>query len=260
MKLANKVIKAITSDEHLTSGRRKELARFMKDSFEQQVFQEMVAALPENPQDATLIEVFEEWGFIEAKVILRVVKGRMSTIEQFTKFVKEDAREKPTIHDFFKQWPWLLDPTWTQWNDEAHFSQLLRQNFPDEELDEPNRRIDFVCIGAGDTVHVVELKRPAYKISASDLEQLLSYVAFVRHRLGNVPERGYRDAAGYIIGGEISDDYLTQEKIRVIRLSRMYVKRYDDLIVVAQQLHEDFGRKLEEFEEKRRERTEQHNR
>ena len=256
-KLANKVIRAITSDEHLTSGRRKDLARFMKDSFEQQVFQEMVAALPENPEDATLIEVFEEWGFIEAKEILRVVKGRMSTIEQFIKFVKEGAREKPTIHQFFKQWPWLLDPTWTQWSDEVHFSRLLRENYPDENLDEPDRRIDFVCIGAGDTVHVVELKRPSHKINAADLEQLLSYVGFVRTRLGNVPERKYRDASGYIIGGEISSDYTTSEKIAAMRQRRMYVKRYDDLIVVAQKLHEDFRKKLEEFENRRSKRMTQ---
>lgn len=251
-KIANKVIAAITSDEHLDNERRKELAKFMKDSFEQQVFQEMVAALPDNPQDASLIEVFREWGFIEAKEILRVVKGRMDTIEQFIKHVKEDAREIPTIHNFFREWPWLLDPSWTQWNDEVYFSQLLREHFPDDTLDEPDRRIDFVCIGAGDTVHVVELKRPSHKIDADDLEQLLKYVAFVRGRLGNVPERGYRDASGYIIGGEVANDDLTREKIRALYNSRMYVRKYDDLIAITQRLHEDFRRKLEEFERIRR--------
>lgn len=251
-KLADKVIKAITADEHMDDEKRKELAKFMKDSFEQQVFQQMVAALPPEPQDARLIEVFKEWGFIEAKEILRIVKGRISTIEQFVKFVKEDAKEKPTIHEFFREWPWILDPTWTQWNDEVHFSQLLRETFPDHNLDEPDRRIDFVCVGAGDTVHIIELKRPSHKINAKDLEQLLRYVAFVKRRVGNVPERSYRDASGYIIAGEISDDDLTTEKIGVLYSGRMYVRRYNDLIVIAQRLHEDFRRKLEEFEMKRK--------
>jgi hypothetical protein len=115
-----------------------------------------------------------------------------------------------------------------------------------------DRRIKFVCIGAGDTVHVVEFKRPSRKIDANDLEQLLKYVAFVRGSLGNVPERGYRDASGYIIGGEVAIDDLTREKIRVLYNSRMYVRKYDDLIAIAQRLHEDFRRKLEEFERIRR--------
>lgn len=256
-KLADKVISAITADEHIGNERRKELARFMKDSFEHQVFQEMVATLPEEPQDASLIEIFEEWGVIEAREILRIVRGRISTIEQFVKFVKDNAKEKPTIHNFFREWPWILDPTWTQWSDEVHFSQLLRETFPDKKLDEPNRRIDFVSIGAGDTVHIVELKRPGHKINAEDIEQLIRYVAFIKGRLGTAPERKYGDASGYIIGGAVSDDYLTKEKVKIIYSDRMYVRTYDELIVVAQRLHEDFRKKLEAFEKRRRERLAQ---
>ena len=247
-KLANKVIKAVTGDEHIDDERRKELARFMKDSFEQQVFQEMVASLPEQPEDAKLIEIFEEWGFIEAREILRIVKGRISTIEQFMKFVKENAKEKPTIHNFFKEWPWILDPTWTKWSDEVYFSQLLRDEFPDDDLDEPNRRIDFVCIGAGDTVHIVELKRPSHKINAEDIEQLIRYVGFIKRRLGTAQENRYRDISGYLIGGEESDDYLTQEKKSLLGSGRMYIRTYDSLITTAQRLHDDFRKKLEEFE------------
>lgn len=249
-KLADKVITAITSDEHIDDERRVDLAKFMKNSFEQRVFQEMIASLPDNPEDAKLIEVFQEWGVIEAREILRIVEGRLSTIEQFVKFIKDNAREVPTIHNFFKEWPWILDPTWTQWNDEIYFSQLLKENFPDEKLTEPNRRIDFVCIGAGDTVHVIELKRPLHKIDAEDLEQLLRYVAFIRERLGNFTERSYRDASGYILAGSESDDYLTREKKKILSQSRIYVRRYDELITVAYKLHEDFRKKLREFESK----------
>lgn len=255
-KIADKVVTAITSDEHLSDERRLELASFMVDSFEQKVFQEMVATLPEEPEDARLIEVFEEWGFIEAKEILRLVRGRITIIEQFDRFVKENAREVPTIHNFFKEWPWILDPTWTRWNDEVYFSDLLRQNFPEEEVEGADRRIDFVCIGTGDTVHVVELKRPKHKVNARDLEQLLKYVAFVRQRLGNSPERPYRDAAGYIVCGELSNDEVTQEKKKILEHGRMYVRGYGELLVMTHRLHEDLERILKQFEEKRKKRTE----
>ena len=250
-KIADKVIHIVTASETITDERRMELASYMKESFEQKVFQEMVNSLGDNPEDVKILEVFREWDIIEAREILRLVKGRLYNMEQFDKLIKGDAREKPTLHDFFKKWPWMLDPSWTRWRDETHYSKLLRENFPDGKLDEPDRRIDFVCIGTGDTVHVVELKRPGYYIKGKDLDQLLSYVEFVRERLGNVPEKGYKDSAGYIVAGEVSKDRETKAKIRIYQKDRLYVRRYDDLVVIARELHQEFEDKLKEFERNR---------
>jgi hypothetical protein len=73
-------------------------------------------------------------------------------------------------------------------------------------------------------------------------------VTFVRERLGNAPSSPYRDAAGYVVAGELSKDRKTRGKIRVYQKDRLYVKRYDDLVVVARQLHQEFEDKLKEFE------------
>lgn len=246
--IADKVITIISANEVLPDERRKELASFMKESFEQKVFKELVATLTENPEDAQILEMFETWDVIEAREILRLVKGRIEVIQQFEKLTGGDTKEIPTLHEFFKKWPWILDPTWTRWQDEVRYSQLLRQAFSEEKIAEADRRIDFVCIGVGDTVHVVELKRPKHRIDSDDLDQLIAYVAFVRERLGTDNTRGYRDAAGYIIGGEISTDRVTRSKIKLIGGGRMYVRRFDDLLVVARQLHAEFEQKLQEFE------------
>jgi len=254
LKTANKVIAVITRDEKLSDDRRKELAGFVMESFDYKVFHELVGALGENPEDARLIDIFEEWGVIEGREILRVAEGRVRAIEQFERFVKEDAKEVPTIHQYFAEYPWILDPSWTIAYDESYYSQLLRENFPDDKLEEQNRRIDFVCIGAGDTIHVVELKRPKRRIDWVDLDQLEKYVAFVRQRMGNVPGRSYTGAAGYIIAGEIKDSYDVAEKVRTLERSRMYVKKYEDLLTMAKKLHKEFEDKLQSFERKRQER------
>jgi len=256
-KVANKVIKAIASDEKLSDERRIELAGYMKESFEFQVFRELAEALGENPADATLIELFEEWRVIEAREILRVAQGRLKAIKQFEEFVRTDAREVPTIHKYFAEYPWILDPSWTIAYDEAYYSELLRNQFPDNKLDERDRRIDFVCIGAGDTIHVVELKRPGHKTSWEDLDQLERYVAFVRARLGTAPlGRSYSDAAGYIVAGDVDTRGETREKIRTLERSRMYVKKYEDLVSMAKRLHHEFAEKLEKFEQRRSSRRE----
>jgi len=50
----------------------------------------------------------------------------------------------PSTCTWITFWPWILEPTWTIWRDEAYFSGLLREAYPDEELDEPNKNC-YIC-------------------------------------------------------------------------------------------------------------------
>lgn len=245
-KVASKVIKIITSDNNLDEGRILELASFMKESFEMQSFKELVASIDaeETPSNLQLIELFEEWDMIEAREVCRIAKGRLSAIEKLTRLVDTNAKEVPEMHNFLAKYPWILDPSWTITYDEVRFSQLLRDNFSDQELDENDRRIDFVCLGAGDTVHVVELKRPGHSINTKDLDQLLSYVTFIKTKLGNDPNcRSYNSVSGYLVGGKTIRTADFEARKRMWENDRLYVRLYEDLLVVARKLHEDFASK-----------------
>lgn len=247
-KTANKIIKTIARSEKLDAERQKELMQYARDSFEVQVFRDLVNELGNDPDDAKLLELFEEWRVIEAREVLRIAEGRIESIEHFDKLVKKNAKEVPDLHKYLAEFPWILDPTWTKVEDEVHYSELLRKHFPNEELDEKNRRIDFVCLGAGDTVHVVEMKRPKHKLNGDNLEQISRYVDFVRGRLGNVPNRSYSSAAGYILVGEIgSDPSLTSAKNR-LAADRIYVMKYEDLLKNARKLHKEFAEKLRKYD------------
>ena len=249
-KLADKVINAIASSEKLDNKRRKELARYMMTSFDQQVYRDMVTNLDDHPDPVLLLEMFEYWDIVEAREITRIVKGRLDAIGQLGKHIDKNSKEIPTLHKYFKKWPWILEPTWTRWQDEVRFSKLLIRKFPDKKLDEKDRRIDFISIGVGDTIHVVELKRPGYKIKNADFDQLTDYVGFMREQLGNTPGRGYNAVAGYMVCGDIQQDRITRLRIQSAEKDRMYVKKYEELIVVARQLHEEFEKKLDEFKKK----------
>jgi len=252
-KVANKIIKIVTSEERMTNPRRKEIMSYVKTSFDQEAFRNLVTTLEETPSAANLLSAFEEWRVIEAREILRLVKGRLETIEKFDLMIKTNAREVPEIHGFFARFPWILDPSWVEVYDEVYYSELLRKEFPDNKLEESNRRIDFVCMGVGDTVHVVELKRPSHKINWADLDQLERYVAFVRARLGNSPRgRSYRSAAGYIVAGDMVNKREVQEKRDNLERSRMYILKYEDCLKSARRLHEIFSEKLQEFEKSKK--------
>ena len=249
---ADRIIDMLATNSRLDDLRRIEIMKYMRDSFEQRAFTEMVDSLPKDPVSAEILDVFKTWDLIEAREILRIVKGRLKAIEQLAGMVDSRAREVPDMHKYFKKWPWILDPTWTQWRDEVWYSKILAREYPDDSLDEPNRRIDFMAIGVGDTVHVVELKRPGYAVGTGDMDQLKRYVAFVEERIGNDPDRPYKSVAGYIVASGVRNDRDTRFDVREAAKSRRYVRTYEDLMVRARHLHEEYRKKLKEFEKSER--------
>lgn len=251
---ADKIIKILTSNRGLDEGRRVEIIKYIRNSFDQEAFKEMIDGLREKPASATILSMFATWNLIEAREILRIVKGRMEAITRFADMVDRGVREVPDMHQYFKEWPWIIDPAWTQWRDEVRYSKILAEKYPKEGLDEKDRQMDFLAIGVGDTIHVVELKRPGHEVDSSDMEQLLDYVTFVEEKMGNA-SGGYGVVAGYIVASGIKDDRLTRAHVKEAASNRRYVKTYDDLIVAAKRLHEDYEGKLREFERHERSET-----
>jgi len=250
-RVADKIISVVTSNEQLSPERRRELTSFVKESFDIQVFKDLAGNIGDNPEDAHLIELFMEWGLIEAREILRVAKGRIEVIEKFDRLIRTNAREVPEIHRFFAEYPWLLDPSWTVAYDEAHYSDLLREKFPNDILEDEDKRIDFVCLGAGDTVHVVELKRPSVKVGWKHLDQLEHYVSFIRGKLGTSPGRSYNSASGYLVAGDVDDKRETLDKINRVKGDRIYVLKYEDLLRMAKKLHSYLEERLAQFSQTR---------
>lgn len=238
--VAKKLIKIITADNRLDNLQRLELMNFVRNSIDHQVFMGMVAGLDESPKSVDLLNMFKQWNVIENREMFRIVQGRLRAIEQLEKHIKENAREVPTMHDYFKQWPWILDPTLGHWSEEVPYSKMLREQFPDDQLDEPDRRMDFVSIGVGDTIHVVELKRPKYSAKVKDFDQITEYVGFVEEKLGNAPDRRYRTVSGYLIVGKVESKRAIQSRMKQAESARIYVKTYSDLVTVAKRLHAEF--------------------
>jgi len=251
-KLANKVVRAITSDESLPEERVLNLASFMKESFNYQVFKELANQISETPtdKDTMLVSLFEEWEFLRAKEMLRLFEGNLATIEKLDEFIKTNAKEVPTIHRFFKEFPWVLDPRWTDYQDEVTYSKLLIGKFTEEDILEKDRRIDFMAIGFGDTIHVVELKRPGYRIGKEDLRQLEDYVVFVKTNLGTDPEVSYTSVSGYLICEEIQNSSEVRQRIENLKNNRMYVRKYSDLLAMAKRLHKKYIDLYDEMREK----------
>ncbi len=218
-------------------------------------FQEMA----ENIRDAgveepdKLLNLFTEWEILEAKEMMKVTEGRIMTIKQLQKFIDTNAKEVPTIHNFLKKFPWVLDPRWTLVADEHSYSDLLRDQFPDsDDIPDVDRRIDFLCVREGTHLVVVEIKRPKTKIRMAELDQVEKYVTFIEGQIRGTsdPELRYENVTGYLLGGDVADDNEVQAKMRRLSQTNIYVRRYSDLLERVEVLHAKFLERYDQLQAK----------
>ena len=181
LKLADQLVRqAINKNPTAEVEETESIIQTFLDFFEFDAFREISTDLAEADFEdiEKILGLFREWEIVEAKEMAKVTQGRIKTIEKFQKFIENNALEVPTIHDFLKEFPWVIDPRWTLVDDEVTYSQLLRDKYPESsEVPENNKRIDFLCVREGTNLVVVEIKRPKLKASMKELEQITEYVS-----------------------------------------------------------------------------------
>ena len=224
------------------------------DFLEFDAFWEIAEDLTETEFEDTekLFNLFREWQIVEAKEMAKVTEGRITTIEKLQNLIENDALEVPTLHNFLKEFPWVIDPRWTLVADEVRYSQLLRDEFPEDSDDlASDRRIDFLCVGEGTNLVVVEIKRPQSKASVKDLDQIEDYVNFMRDHIQRTTDREYKydEVTGYLLCGDLVDTYQVRGKRNNLADARIYVRRYMDLLDMVQRAHSEFLQRYNQLRE-----------
>jgi len=239
-KLAGKIVNTIIDSEGIETEKAGELVKFVKDSFQYEAFLEFandIESLGIEDQ-SKIIQLFRDWEMIEARELFKIAKVRLETIKKFETHIESNAREVPELHNFLKQFSWILDPRIMNFEDEVTYSKLLKDNFVDSDELEENRRLDFLCVDFSESFFIIELKRPQAVISLKNLEQAIHYVSFIREQLGN--EYG-KNIYCYILGKRL----VRKDEVKILaeslQLSRtVYFKPYIELLKNAKKYHQEF--------------------
>lgn len=244
--LAKKLVKAIVSNDGIENEKAAELASFVKDSFQFTSFKELAAEMEEKvTSNAELLNLLNEWKVIEAREMYKLAEVRVQTIKKFQENIDNDAKEVPVMHNFFVQFPWLLDPRIMNFKDEIRYSTLLREEFKDDSLPDVDRRLDFLCHNFVGQLFIIELKRPSKILTSNELEQAMEYVDFIQKHLGN---ENINKVSCYLIGKRLSDSSMVQRKAKSYRESGdVIVRTYDELLSAAMKYHSEFIEKYEEL-------------
>lgn len=249
-KLAKKIMNQIIQAEGLEPEKTSNLIRYVQDSYQFTSFKELAADISKNNFDhpEQILKLMSEWQLIEAREFYKLAEVRLETIKKFEEYIAQNAKEVPVLHNFLKQFPWLLDPRIMSFKDEVTFSSLLKEKYPDETLDINDRRIDFLCQRFADSFFIIELKRPKGTISHKEITQALDYVNFIAQRLGN--EKGTKVCCYLIAERLVDTPSVTMTAEALQKGGSVYVKTYSELLANAKSYHNEFIEKYESMTRK----------
>ena len=238
-RIIDPILENNTIDIHVSS----EIIGNVIDKFENKTFKEYasrIADLKKPEEVPLLLKLLTDWKMIESRQYCDLAIARIEVISRFEDYIKTDTKEVPTLHNFLKKFSWLLDPRILEFRDEVTYSKLLKETYPEEDLDIKDRRIDFLCSNAlGGILYVVEIKRSTYKVDMKALEQAWDYGAFLNAKYAS--ETGFSKVVAFVVGGEKSTDAIFKQKEKTYRdAGDVFVKTYRELLEQSKQYHKEF--------------------
>ncbi|MFM9988708.1 ATP-binding protein [Flavobacterium sp.] len=241
--LSDKIINPILENSNIDIDESSDIIGNIIDKFENKTFKDYASKIADisRPEDIPiLLQLMDDWKSIEAKQYRDLAITRIEVIKQFEEYINTNTKEVPTLHNFLKKFSWLLDPRILEFRDEVTYTKLLKENYPDDNLDIKDRRIDFLCSNAlGEILYVIEIKRSNFKVNKDALEQAYEYGAFLKDKYSSVS--GFSKVVCYVVGGEKSGDNLYKNKEKTYASSgEVFVKTYRELLEQSKEYHKEF--------------------
>lgn len=248
--LSIKIIDPILSNPQIETDKSSEIIKSVIDKFENKTFKDYADRIAEISTDEQLPEflaLINDWKAIEAKQFRDLSVSRVEVIKQFEEYLDNDTKEIPTLHNFLKKFSWLLDPRILEFRDEITYTKLLKETYPDDNLDLENRRIDFLCSNAlGEILYVIEIKRSNFKVDKNALEQAYEYGAFLKDKYSS--QTGFSKVVCYVVGGSKSENNLFKRKEETYsKAGEVFVKTYRELLEQSKEYHKEFIEAYNEY-------------
>ena len=135
----------------------------------------------------------------------RIADDRVRVIKKLEELKDDSSTLENALQSLIENAPWLIDPQWAPITSNQTFSTLKSefQKFYKErtgdELNlepfaDPLKKADFVMSNQGSAIEIIEIKRPDYKFSNTDMDRLNRYVDLMTEFLQRPGNEDFRKA------------------------------------------------------------------
>jgi len=233
-------------DRDFEEGEEDPFLEKVAESTQREAFTDFIADIREvqvsDPEE--VMDLFHQWEILDALELMQVARGRLETITKFRELMETGASDEQFVHEFISDNPWVLEPRWNYVDNEPEYTDQLQEKYPAEELhNDPENRLELLCLGYGESLNIVEILKPDGEITRRNLENLELYVDELREEIQS-DEENYRGVNGYVIGGTVSDS--AEQKVNRLQGDEIFARTYEQMQEIAENTFEQFMQVFED--------------
>jgi ribosomal protein L40E len=185
---------------------------------------------------AKLERLLESWSLHQITQVVGQIRRRLETIDLFEKLVLDDKtyeiKGDRSIHRVLEGAMWLVDERYWLMSSNRTLGTLIGRAIQKERRDEMARRPDFACAQLGIQGVIIEIKRPAHRLTLADLNQAERYLVLAEEHT-----RGIAWTAT-LVGRRVNADVRRTAKYR----TAVVIRTFADLLVDARGRYEEYLR------------------
>ena len=244
-----KALRRIPSALAATEMSSTEVIRVMHDvvnARDDQVVRQMWEDIDKEAPDAQarIWDVIHRFGLIDARRNQTIIETRLKAIDQLRQYVREGAKEVPTIHQHIKENIWLLDPRWHLLGDEVRLADLGIEYEPDPDV---GKRMDYLFAmqpsapSTVDEVLVVEIKRAktkdgrVHRVSAAEVMKFQDYLIQAEQVYARDENRP--QVSGIMIADSFSESAWSRARMTELRGVRVHYRTWGRVVQETERLH-----------------------
>jgi hypothetical protein len=238
-KLFGKINQMAVNDEE----DRKELFKYGVLAFEDLKYKENLEHLEATSASelGEVSRILEDLEDLDATRFHQTVTQRLQVIEKLQQQLEEDALET-VLQEHLGEHPWLLDPSWERAAGTDRMEEWMRVDYLEEE-DEAAGRLDLKCVRAAGKHILIDLKRPDYEPTLSELQsQAADYRESLETMLRKQGRAGGATEVVIVVGNlpEPEDDDRSRRSRRTLDLEDGRVLQYDKMLAETRELYESY--------------------
>lgn len=203
-----------------------------------EAFLSVIKKLPKQKQRALedLDDLLKSWELHVITNVSQQVRYRLDMIDLFEERINDPKTLEITgdnsIHRILERAMWLVDEKyWLMISNKTIRKYIGDALSKKDKKKYGKKRPDFVCGTVGDTLVILELKRPSHELTVDDLNQLETYVTLAEKY------KNFTSYKAYLVGSKISDDLKARMKHRS---SSFKVLFYADIIDNVKKRYTEF--------------------
>ena len=225
-----------------------EVMRVMHDvvnARDDQVVRQMWEDINKEAPDAQvrIWDVIHRFGLIDARRNQTIIETRLKAINQLKTYVKEGAREVPTIHRHISKNVWLLDPRWYLLGNEVRLEDLGIKYDTEPGV---GKRMDYLFAmqpsapSTIDEILVVEIKRArtadgsAHRTSADEVTKFQDYLDLAKEAYAH--DKNPPRISGIMIANGFTEA-ARRRRNREIPGVRLHYRTWESVIRETERLH-----------------------